>query len=331
MAEAAVTPEKEPTGAPESEEAQPPVEDTATPPEGGNAPTDVDTDDGGTALDADPEPPPAAETWPEDWRDRIIAQATQGLDESEAKSVSNILRRFQSPETMGKAFADLRRQVSAGTYRKALSPDASEEEIAAWRADNGIPESPEKYEIDLDGRVLPDEDKPLVDEFLKTAHGANFPPEQVNTALRWYADLVEQQAEQQIAADKQAKMDAVDELRLEWGPEYRANINAIKTLLGDELSQQVMEARDVNGNILGNNPQVLKFFAGLASEMYPAASLGIHTEDPGTHIQGELDKLRGMMADGSYWAGPKDANGETEHQRRYNQLVKAQERLNGRK
>src|SRR5690242_14053786 len=139
-------------------------------------PAAVSTPDTPTsALEPSPSAPataPAApaQIWPEDWRQQIA-----GNDEKYAKR----LERYGSIKDVANALIATQNQISAGELRSALKANATPEETAAWRAENGIPEAPEKYDLTMpQGIVFGEDDKPFVDSFLKAAHGANFRPEQ---------------------------------------------------------------------------------------------------------------------------------------------------------
>ncbi len=312
-------------GAPvDSGEGTPPPTDGAAPVEGNDAPAEgasiVDSagDDAGAAA-----PPPSV--WPEDWRAQLA-----GEDEKTA----NVLNRFSSPEAMAKALVDFRTKLSTGELRRPLPEGASEEEVNAWRAEQGIPDEPGAYDIDLDGRVLPEGDDEIVQGFLEAAHGANFPPAMVNTALRWYADLAESEAASQIEADTAYKTENVEALRMEWpGGEYLRNINAVKSLLGDDLGGLILSARGADGNVLGNNADVIKAFAQWARELNPASTLSLPGTQDLSGITTEIEKIEAEMRKGEggdYYSGEKDANGETKMMIRYRELLSAKEKMDAR-
>jgi hypothetical protein len=69
------------------------------------------------------------------------------------------------------AHLSLQQQLSSGEYVKRLPKDAKPEQVAEWRKNNGIPESPEKYDFNLpDGLVMGEADLNVARKFLKK-HG----------------------------------------------------------------------------------------------------------------------------------------------------------------
>lgn len=237
------------------------------------------------------------------------------------------LERYASEKDVATALIAAQNKISSGELTSALPENASDEEKSQWRLDNGIPDKPADYEITLsDGLVVGDADKPMVDGFLKYAHDANYKPEQVNQALQWYYDSQDQMAMQQEEMDNSLRQSGEDELRAEWGQDYRKNVQLASNLLDaapDGLKGRIMGARLADGAPLGNDPAALRWFTSLSREINPVA-----TVVPGSGanamqaIESEIANLKSMMGDrtSEYWKGPK-ANA---NQERYRELVSAQ-------
>lgn len=258
--------------------------------------------------------------WPEDWRKNIA-----GEDDKVLKR----LERYNSPKDLAAALIAAQAKISSGQLKSALPENATPEQIAAWRADNGIPESPDKYDVAIaEGHVWGEADKPLIDDFAKTAHEANLTPAQLKKTLAWYSDLQAKQIEHVQNADAQFKKDNVDELREEWGGEYRMNLRVVDEFfetLPDGLGEVLLSARDANGRQLAANAKVIRWAAQMQREANPIATVmpsgGINSMQA---MEGEITKLKTMMADksGPYWKGPE----ADKHQARYRDLLTAKER-----
>ena len=107
---------------------------------------------------------------------------------------------------MRKTIDNLQNKIAAGEMRSTLPPNATEEQVKAWRSENGIPEAPEKYELKLkDGLVIGEEDKPIIDAFLKSAHGANMTAQQASQAVDWYYEEVERQTAQRAELQRRVE------------------------------------------------------------------------------------------------------------------------------
>lgn len=270
-----------------------------------------------------PEPSPAddpAALWPEDWRQRYA-----GEDEKKLKQ----LERYASPQAALDALFAAQAKIRSGELKTALKPDATPEEVAQWRSDNGIPESPDKYEVKLpDGLVASDEDKAVIDGFLKSAHEANMHPDQVNKALAWYMDQQEKLADQRAQADAQIRQQTEDVLREEFGPDYRRNIKAVDELLSGapgELKDRLLGARLSDGTPLGNDPDAIRWLVGLARELNPIGTVLPGSGSNATQaLADEKAGIEALMGDRSseYWKGPKAA----QLQARYRELITAEEK-----
>jgi hypothetical protein len=216
--------------------------------------------------------------------------------------------------------------------KSALKPDATPEEKAIWRAENGIPESPDKYDTTLkDGMVLGEADKAVVDKFLKVAHDRNMRQEDVSEVLSWWAGEQEQAAQAQRARDAESRMLNEDTLRNEYGPEYRRNLKIAHDVLmsAPEGVQDLMLARMPDGTPVGNSPEVIRWLVQLGRELNPVSTVvpGSGTNAMQT-VETELNSLKKLMGDhkSEYWRGPNAAK----MQDRYRQLVGAVSAQKGR-
>ena len=265
----------------------------------------------------------------EGWR-----KAMAGEDEKELKQVE----RYASPADVWKKARALETRLSSGELRSTLPKDATPEQITAWRAENGIPVAPDKYALKLrDGLVVGEEDKPIVDGFLKAIHSQNLNDAQVSAAVDWYYDEQERQTEARSNMDRDLAKKAEDELRLEWQGDYRRNESMIQNLLAgapEGLKDQLMGGRLADGTPIMASPAAKRFFAQLAREINPAGTV---VPSGGANVEGSIDdeiaKLTKLAGDRSsdYWKGALDTNGETKHQKRLRELNEAKAGLEERK
>lgn len=264
----------------------------------------------------------------DDWRVKLA-----GGDEKELKRLS----RFASEADVYKAYRELENKLKSGEMKKALSKDAKPEEVAAWRKENGIPETPDKYDLTFDdGLVIGEQDKPLVDKFVESMHGENATPAQVKAALKSYYDLVAQQQQEIAEGDVAFKDESLEHLREEWGGDFKKNLNAVGGLLDAlpaETRQAFETARTQDGKLIGNDPAIIKWLASVAYELNPAASVMPNaTNNPGSAIGDEIASIEKMIGDHSsdYWKGQKEANGNTRLQNRYSELIAAKQKIEAR-
>lgn len=268
---------------------------------------------------ADPaKPEPQAGAWPDDWREQYA-----GEDEKLLKR----LQRYASPKAALDALVAAQDKIRSGALKAALPDNPSEEHLKQWREENGIPEKPSEYDTALpDGLVIGEQDKPLVDGFLEAAHKAHMQPAQVKQALSWYFAEQERMINEVAQRDNEARQAAEDELRQEWGGEFRQNINLVSGLLDGApagVKENLMNARLANGALLGNDPQVLRYLTGLARELNPMGTVvpgaGVNSVSA---IESEIASLEKRMREdrANYFKDEKA-------QARYRELITARDRF----
>ena len=200
-----------------------------------------------------------------------LRKAIAGADEGLLKQ----LNRYQSKEDFGKAHKELRGLV--GELKRPLKPDAKPEEVAAWRKDNGIPETPDKYDLKMpEGLIIGEEDKGEINGFLAKAHSVNASPEFVNTAVASFLEMREAKIAEIAERDSEQQQETVSTMKDEWGADYKMNMNLINTMLQgapEEIGASVLQARMPNGKLIGNDPAAARWLAGLARELNPAATV----------------------------------------------------------
>lgn len=261
--------------------------------------------------------------WPDDWREKLA-----GGDEK----LLGRLKRFSAPSNVLKSWLAAEGKISSGEFRKALTEGASPEEVATWRKENGIPETPDKYDTDLgNGIVWGETDKPLLESFTAYAHGKNWTPAQVKEGLGWYQQMQVEAQNKQQEADSAFRQQADDELRQEWGADYRRNLTAMQNMMATwpaGLPDILLGARLGDGTVAGNNPAFLRQMAQLARELNPAATLvPAGTSDASKGVNDRIGEIEAMMRDkdkkSEYWGSEKI-------QQEYRDLLNAREQMQAR-
>jgi len=257
----------------------------------------------------------------DDWRARIA-----GGDEKELKR----LARFASEADVYKAYRELEKKKSSGELKTPLPENPTPEQLAEWRKDNGIPEAPDKYDLQFDnGLVIGEQDKPLIDEFVTKMHGENATPSQVKAAIASYYEILGKQQQEIAESDSSFKDESLEGLREEWGGDFKKNLNAVNGLLQslpEETRLAFETARTADGKLVGNDPAIIKWLAQTAYEINPAVTVMPNSvNNPGQAINDEIASLEAKVADkqSDYWKGP---NAE-KNQARYLELLAAKEKI----
>lgn len=204
-------------------------------------------------------------TWPGDWRERLA-----GEDE---KAMAR-LKRFNAPDDVYKSWRAAEQRLSSEDFIQRLPKDATEDQVKAYREKMGVPEKPEGYLENLsNGLNIGDEDKPILESYLKSVHAKNVPPDVVDATLQWYYNEMDERKAALSEQDNSDKTSGEDELRSLWGDEYRPNLNMMNSFLDtapEGVKDTILNGRGADGVVLGNNPKVLDWLTRLAKEINPA-------------------------------------------------------------
>lgn len=259
--------------------------------------------------------------WPEDWLDKLA-----GADEK----IKNQLGRYASPKAVADALIAAQKKISSYKPQVELPKDPKPEDIIAYRKAYGIPEKASDYDIKLEnGVVIGEADKVLVDKFLERAHARHAKPAEVKAALQDHFENLQIQNEEITARMAEQRKVAEDELRAEWGGDFRKNANIINNFLqnkfGGEVVPALMGAVLGDGTVLQDNPKVLRALLSMANELDPIATLGGSSNATAQSIDSELKELNHLIATDpdKYWNDQRKVD-------RYQELKSIKEKLSNR-
>lgn len=227
-------------------------------------------------------------------------------------------------------------ELTAKAKAGPLAADATPEQIATYRKDNGIPEKAEGYFENLPGGIkLDDADKAMLGDYAKTFHELNLTPAQASRLLATRQEQLDKMVTTQVAQDETVKTAVEDQLRAEWGNDYRPNLNAIHNLLSgfpEDAREALMSARGPDGKAIFNNKSLLQAFAQIARTSSPFGTIvgndGGSLDAKGVDTRmAEIVKMMGAPKGSAdyraYYDSPKV-------QEEYRNLIAAQERMKAR-
>jgi hypothetical protein len=278
-----------------------------------------------TATTPAPTPTPAATEFPADWREKAAG---------DDKAFLNSLKRFSSPADAFTALRLMQLRVNSGELRappKALPESATEEQVTAWRKEQGLPEKAADYVTGLklpDGTVPGEADKPLLEAFAKEAFDAGFDQKSFDRVTNWWFRMQDTMTAQRDEADNDHRVESQQKLIERMGADYKPNMAALSAFWRGqppEIAATVLTARTGDGRVIGDIPEVASFFANLARELDPAATiLPPGGDTSATGIANRMHEIEGQMyIDGKqnpgYFGGPLE--------KEYRQLIAAHVRF----
>lgn len=261
-----------------------------------------------------PADPPKDQPAAADWRKELAKG-----DEKLAQRLS----RYASPADIANALVHAQDRIAKG-IKPMLDPKATPEQVKEYREAYGIPEKPEEYKLELaNGRVIGDDDRPLVDQFLKDMHAAHTPPAAVNAMLNSYYAIQDKQVEAREDQDIDQKVACTTELKEEYGPEHKENMRAVNGLLDampTGVGDALREARMADGTLLFNHAPIVRALVQMSRDLNPAAT--VVPGNAGNAAQTVNEKIETIKAT----AATRDLTPVERQQ--LNELNAAKERLN---
>lgn len=184
-----------------------------------------------------------------------------------------------------KSFVGARKMT--GLDKANLLPIPSNDDAKDWDAvynKLGRPESADKYEIPKpgEGKEYSEADKAMQTALLPILHKAGVTQRQLAAIVPAWNALAAQAGEATAKQEKDAIAAADADLTKEWGAAKDSKIAIGKEALthfttelklGDTLTK-ALEAKDANGNALGNNPALLKLFAHFGAQLKEDGLIG---------------------------------------------------------
>ncbi len=243
----------------------------------------------------------AAASADDNWRDPFSAG-----DEKYGKR----LEKFTTPEDYGKSYRQMEQRISSGDVLKPLPENATDDDIKAFREQQGIPLEATGYLENLpEGLVIGEDDKPFLEDFLGKLHGLNVPPSVAHATIEWYNNFQEQ-AEADIAEQDKRHSDEFDAaLRDKWGTEFRVNMNYGENLLSDlspEAKEEFLGARMSDNRTLANSPEMRQWMTSLGRKLWPSQKLVPTGDgDSQTSAKARLKEIDNMMGTPAYTKDPE--------------------------
>jgi len=301
-----------------------PIVDPAPAPEGGDpAPTPPVTPIGG---DPAPAPDPAEDdkpfytTMPEDWRDQVAK--SYGVEGDELAKLTGQFERYKDLPALVKAGIEAQDKIRKGETSSGLPENPTDEQIAAYREANGIPESADKYELSLgEGLVLSDEDDRILSGVKEAAHGTNISNEALSQITSAMLAGRQKEAEARTAQDGINAQDAERLLRENWGQDFEANKNALDasiTRLPESVRDLFKNGRLQDGRAILHSPEMINYLVDMERQINPMASVVPNDANAAQAVDSEIAALEAKMGTPEWYK-------DEASQKRYQDLVTARD------
>ena len=198
-----------------------------------------------------------------DWRSGLTGEFAPLAQEKSLESFKGKDWAEVGPH-LAKAFTETKKLVGVKATPTPPGTGASPEEVKAWRAALGVPETPEGYTPKLHPMMAhPEWNKEVQAGFLKLFHEEHLPPKTVDRILGAYGDFVAAQVKDQ----DQIAVSAKGELRSEWGVNYDAFLGSANHGLTRVAQALGVEKADLFEATKGSDPAlVAKVFHWMESQ-----------------------------------------------------------------
>lgn len=225
-----------------------------------------------------------------DWRSAIA--------EPDLRRVAD---KFTSPRDVVKSYAALQSRLGRSVVKPG--PDASAEEMAAYRRQLGVPDDPADYRLSLP-EDLPDSLQPdanaeaLHQDFAAAMHEAGASNAVVQKALDWYYGTLGQTVEQQERTGAERRAEAEASLRHEWGGDHDRNLTFAQRAVrdfGDDDFVSMLETQEVAGMKLGDHPTFVRAFAAIGRRMGEDLPLSGEPMRGEGSLQSRIDSLHALQ------------------------------------
>lgn len=161
---------------------------------------------------------------------------------------------------------------------------ASEEDWAQVYKKLGLPESPEKYDIENLAEGL-DKESEIYKAFKETAYKAGILPRQAEKILNWFADSSNAQREKFMESQKATVNQTMESLKKEWGNAYEGKLKGLQGFVKEHGGEEFIKFLGESG--LGNKIEMIKFVDSLKTKFLSEDSINNEGQRSGSMTPGD--------------------------------------------
>jgi len=152
-------------------------------------------------------------------------------------------------------------QQLIGADKLAAPKNPSEEQLTQIYNYLGKPETPDAYEVAVDGNIITEE---AANSYKDVAHKLNLTPQQASGILEYYKGLATSTQENAVQEIEYQREQVENNLKKEWGQAYEQKISSAGQVIKEYGNPEMLEWQLADGTKLGNHPEFIKAFANIA-------------------------------------------------------------------
>ena len=152
-------------------------------------------------------------------------------------------------------------QQLIGADKLAAPKNPSEEQLSEIYNYLGKPETPDAYEVAVDGNIITEE---AANSYKDVAHKLNLTPQQASGILEYYKGLATSTQENAVQEIEHQREQVENDLKKEWGQAYEQKISSAGQVIKEYGNPEMLEWQLADGTKLGNHPEFIKAFANIA-------------------------------------------------------------------
>ena len=266
-------------------------------------------------------------------KDTVLAEATTEQVQEEPKVINfkelipeeykdeKSLQNFSTMDDFVKSYLSAQKLVGAN---KVAIPNkmATDEDWDEVYKKLGRPDKPDDYKYSFkDDEINQDQLK----SFNETAHRIGLLPKQAERIIKFYNELNEQHQADQSKVFEEKQVEAMSNLKKEFGPTYNKRLDQAKKLATETLGTEMLNNTILkDGSRLGDNVSVIKAFSMLADKL--SEDEIVKGEGTGYVTASEIEKeISELTEEGSPYWNKTHPN----HKKTVDQVFKLREQLNG--
>jgi hypothetical protein len=231
------------------------------------------------------------------------------------------IEKFTEIDALAKSYINATKMI--GQDKVVIPTNNSTEE--AWNDvydKLGRPESAEKYSLDAKSEVVKFDDA-AIKSFAEQSHKLGLNNKQAQGILEFYKNNMEGNAQQEKIDSETAHAQAQQQLRQEWGRDYDSKVNQARALFKANINPNLLETQLKDGTLLGDNTEIIKGFAKIASMMQEDKIVATESENVNTTKDLESE-ISAIMNDKSH---PYHVKGHPDHDKSVQQMLTLREML----